>query len=173
MKTISFNSETTKYPFLIIYTLVIFTILFTSINPLNAQNFWIGGSPGAEQEWNNSKNWSENKIPDLWDDTVVIPDVTSQSGYFPIIKNKAKPIAHLRIESGANVTILKKGKLIIDGSNTFNYGIFNVGNLVNQGMVSIGNTAMTPFENVKQNISNQGIIAVTDFSHDITYLAAN
>ena len=173
MKTIIIKSEKSNKHFSHIYITLVMAFLFLNVNALNAQNSWIGGTPGAEHEWNNARNWSENKIPDLWDDMVIISDVSSQSGFYPIITKEVQPIAHLRLEGGAEVTILKEGKLIIDGSNTFNYGIYNVGNLINQGMVTIGNTGLSPFENAKQNIDNHGTIAFIDDSHMTTYLATN
>ena len=65
----------------ILHALSTITLCFVT-NIIIAQNSWIGGTPGAENEWNNPKNQSENKVPDWSDESVIISDISSQSGFF-------------------------------------------------------------------------------------------
>ncbi len=154
--------------------LAITTILLCFVaNAIIAQNSWIGGTPGAESEWSNPKNWSENKVPDWSDESVIISDVSTQSGFFPIISNEVAEIPHLRLEGNSTLTIAKNGKLIINGSDTYNFGILNVGSVINYGYVSIQNTGLSPLENNAKNIENRGAFAFLDDSNNIKYLAIN
>lgn len=172
MKTLSIVSEKeSKHNFIIKTTITIVSLWLLVANTAFAQNSWIGGTPGAETEWNNPKNWSENRVPDWRDDIVIIQNVSSQSGHFPKVTKIAPEINHLKLEGGATLTVEKKGKLVVNGANTYNYGILNVGTLINYGFVSIENTALPPLENLENNIINRGAIALIDYTHDIKYLA--
>lgn len=151
--------------------ITILSLLLISSFTLSAQNSWKGGTLGAEQEWNNPKNWSENRVPDWRDETVIIQDVSSRSGYFPTVSTVVPEIGHLRLEGGATLMVANNGKLIVNGETTFNYGILNAGKLVNYGFVSIENTAMNPLENPRNNIINKGAFALIDQSQKIEYLA--
>ena len=115
------------------------------ISMINAQSIWVGGSPGKETDWNTSKNWSNNRIPD-WSDYVIIPDVSSQSGYFPIIDQAVESIPHLEIQANSQLTILPEGKLTINGSTFFNVGILLVGDLMAEGELVIFDTALATID---------------------------
>ena len=116
------------------------------VSTLAAQNYWVGGTPGKESDWNTAKNWSQNRIPD-WTQDVIIPDVSTQSGYFPIIDSDVDPIPHLAIYSNAILTILREGKITIDGKTTFNSGLYLVGKIISKGDVVIINTALIEIDN--------------------------
>ncbi|MCF8246116.1 MAG: hypothetical protein K9J37_15645 [Saprospiraceae bacterium] len=73
-------------------------------------NFWKGGAPGQESNWNCPKNWSEHQIPDAFQN-VIVPDVSSGSGVYPTIDVSGLEVNALVLESGATLTITKKGAL--------------------------------------------------------------
>jgi len=128
--------------------IVILVVLVSqSFNSVDAQNIWKGGTPGQETEWNLAKNWSENRVPD-WTEDVIIADVSTNSGYFPIIDKEVEPIAHLEIQSNATLTILPQGKLMIDGMSTFNTGITLIGKIDIDGDLEVKNTALNAIENL-------------------------
>ena len=132
--------------FLILLNLCLF------ISMTFAQSVWVGGSPGKETDWNTSKNWSDNRIPD-WSDYVVIPDVSTQSGYFPVITKPVEPIPHLEVQANSKLTILPEGKLTVDGSNFYNVGILLVGDILAEGELIVFNTAL-------ESIDFQGGVAI-------------
>lgn len=146
-------------------------ILCLATNITKAQNSWIGGTPGAETEWSTPKNWSENRVPDWRDESVIISDVSTQSGFFPIISKEVAEIPHLRLEGNSTLTISKNGILIINGSDTYNFGILNIGRVINYGYISIQDTGLSPLENTEKNIENRGAFAFIDSNNTIKYLA--
>ncbi len=131
-----------------ILTVIFITFLFSVcfLPSINAQNYWKGGIPGKETDWNTARNWSENKVPD-WSEEVIISDVSTQSGCFPIINNSIPSIAHLKIYSNATLTILSKGNLLINGSVTYNSGVYLAGKIISEGEIIITNTALMEIEN--------------------------
>lgn len=126
---------------------LLLAVICLSLNNLEAQNVWKGGAPGQETKWDVAKNWSESRVPD-WADNVIIPDISSCSGYYPVINCEVEPIAHLEIQSNANLTILSTGKLVIDGVTTFNTGITLVGDIIVIGDLEIVNTALSAIDNL-------------------------
>ena len=172
MKTIKveYRKRNKHHVLRVAVTIFSFWLMTTSI--AFTQNSWIGGTPGAEQDWNNPNNWSEKQVPDWSDEIVEIQDVSAQSGYFPIIYQKAGPIGHLNLAEGATLTIKEKGKLVINGAITNNYGIINSGLLINHGKISIENTSMDALVNPENNIINKGVIAIIDYTHNVKYLAS-
>lgn len=131
------------------------------------QNIWKGGFPGDETNWDNPRNWSENQIPDWADLEVLIPNVESNSGYFPTIKNEVPEINYLNIQSGAQIIIQSTGVLTINGEMTYNHGIQNIGELHNHGKLIVKETALTPFTHPEKNIHNNGMVSIQlkDGSH--------
>lgn len=126
------------------YFIFLLCSLFFSVDA-SSQNYWKGGTPGKETDWNTAENWSQNRIPD-WTQNVIITDVSSVSGYFPIINSVLEPIPYLEIHSNASLTILPNGKVTVDGNTTFNYGIYLLGTLISQGDLVIMNTALNDIE---------------------------
>ena len=111
-------------------------ITLLTFNALNAQVYWVGGTPGTETKWEEPKNWSNHKVPTAFDE-VVIPDCSSKGGFYPEIKTEVEAIAHLTIQDNASVNLHPEGTLTIDGSSTFNTGITLVGRLNNEGQINI------------------------------------
>ncbi|MDF1696618.1 MAG: hypothetical protein P1U56_12335 [Saprospiraceae bacterium] len=124
-----------------------FIALLCNIDLL-AQNYWIGGAPGQETNWNYARNWSQNQVPD-WTEDVIITNVMTQSGYFPVISEEVQAVPHIEIQSNAMLTILPYGKLVIDGATTYKSGILLNGKLVATGGIAIANVA-------KQDIEQDG-----------------
>ncbi len=73
-------------------------------------NFWKGGAPGQESNWNCPKNWSAYQVPDAFQN-VIVPNVSSGSGVYPTIDIDGMEVNALVLESGATLTITKKGAL--------------------------------------------------------------
>ncbi len=108
---------------------------------MNAQNTWKGGTIGNETDWNTAKNWSKNQVPD-WKENVIIADVSTQSGHFPVIDEEIEAIPHLVIQSNAILKVLPKGTLNINGHTTIDSGIILVGDLIVEGEIRIANTIL-------------------------------
>lgn len=146
---------------------IILSITFSilTINTINSQNIWKGGTPGSETKWEEPRNWSDNKVPGSFD-SVIIPDLSSQGNFYPVIQSEVAPVAHIRIESGASLTLNSKGILNIDGSNTYNNGITLVGHLYNKGQINIIDPGMQAVE-VLRNTRSVGSIAILDSEKDM------
>jgi hypothetical protein len=93
------------------------TILLTQFVPqdANAQttNTWKGGTPGQESNWACSKNWSLNRIPDAFHH-VVISDVSTSTGKYPVIIKGEVEVLSLKIETGASLTLLPQARLFAE-----------------------------------------------------------
>jgi hypothetical protein len=125
------------------FTLCLIAFIFSS--ELSAQNYWKGGARGNETNWNYAKNWSKNQVPD-WTDNVIITDVSTNSGFYPVIDYVIEAIPHIEIQSNAVLTVLPQGKLVIDGTSTWNSGIFLNGKLIVTGEIDIVNVARMEIE---------------------------
>ena len=128
-------------------TMMLIVLISTSLTSMEAQNIWKGGTSGQETDWNVAKNWSQNNVPD-WTEDVIIPNVSTSSGFFPVIDSETEPIAHLEIQSNASLTVLPNGKLTVDGISTFNTGITLIGALYLEGDLEVLNTALSAIENL-------------------------
>ena len=126
-------------------------LILISFSFIDAQNIWIGGFPGDETNWDNPRNWSLNKVPDL-DKHVIIPDMSTHGSFYPVIDKEINEIPSLELGSNAKIEITKTGILTIDGSCDFDYGISGKGNLVNNGLIRINNTGLAAIQNEDQNI---------------------
>jgi hypothetical protein len=93
----------------------IFLALFSllAITSLKAQsnNTWKGGYPGHETDWSFSKNWSKGHVPSEFD-AVVIPDVSTSSSDYPVIRSGGFEVASLYVQSGATLTMLPGASLL-------------------------------------------------------------
>ena len=101
-------------------TFLIIVLTFTA-TAINAQNTvtWIGGTPGNETTWNEARNWSNHRVPDVFSD-VIIPDVSSTTFAYPVIENEwveinsifIYPTSRLKIDGDAKlVTYAESGGL--------------------------------------------------------------
>lgn len=89
--------------------------IITNLSSLNAQttNVWKGGFPGHETEWNHSRNWSLGKTPDVFD-RVIIPDVTTGTQKYPVVKDGEIEVLSLEVKSGASLTLFRSARIVAD-----------------------------------------------------------
>ena len=85
------------------------------------QVYWIGGAPGSEHDWNVSDNWHSHRVPDDMDQ-VIIPKLSSNYAFYPIINEKVKDIAHLEIQEGAMLNLMEGGSIAINNKTFDNKG---------------------------------------------------
>lgn len=101
-------------------TLLIFFIAIAATNSFaQVTLIWIGNTPGHEQDWNCSTNWSKNRLPDEFTDVVIPVDNTITNNY-PVFKSGDVEINSLCIWSGASLT-MKRGDLFIVNPDMSNY----------------------------------------------------
>ncbi|MCC6279865.1 MAG: hypothetical protein IT262_04645 [Saprospiraceae bacterium] len=98
-------------------TITFFSTLFflSNLTSLHAQttNVWKGGFPGHETEWNHHRNWSLGKTPDVFN-RVIIPDVSTSTQKYPIVKEGVIEVQSLEIRSGASLTLLRPARIVVD-----------------------------------------------------------
>ncbi|MFT5165661.1 MAG: hypothetical protein ACI8P3_000889 [Saprospiraceae bacterium] len=75
---------------------------------------WKGGTPGKETNWNEAKNWSNNKVPNEFSD-VMIPDVSTSTFSDPVIKEGTVELNSISIGSNGQLTVEASAKVIIHG----------------------------------------------------------
>ena len=73
---------------------------------------WKGGTPGNETNWNEAKNWSNNRVPNIFSD-VVIEDVSTSTFSTPSIEGGIIELNSIRITSNAKLTVGVNAKVII------------------------------------------------------------
>lgn len=76
------------------------------------ENTWIGGTPGMENDWNCAKNWSDFKVPDEFTN-VFIPDVSTSTLYYPVIKKGVVEINAFYMKATASLTVLPDARLVV------------------------------------------------------------
>ncbi|MCO6479486.1 MAG: hypothetical protein J5I94_22820 [Phaeodactylibacter sp.] len=136
---------------------VILGISLAAATTLGAQNVWKGGTPGQEQEWNNPRNWSQNRAPDI-NDIVLIPNTEARGGFYPVISEDAGPIYYLEVHGGATLTIAPTGSLTIDGIGNYEDAALLVGTLYNRGEIRISEGGGQHFAGHPENLLNTGKI---------------
>ena len=96
----------------IIITLVAIIILAISTSATaQTTNTWKGGFPGHETDWNQNKNWSLGKTPDVFD-RVIIPDVSTSTQKYPIVKEGEIEVLRIEVQSGASLTLLRSVRIV-------------------------------------------------------------
>lgn len=98
--------------------------------------YWRGGARGAQQDWNDPRNWCNNRVPGWFDTAVISPKYTEQ-GFFPVIGEFSNDISQLSIEPDACLCISPKGRLCIDSMKKHIFGIINDGELSIEGELTI------------------------------------
>ncbi|OWY20894.1 hypothetical protein C7N43_13250 [Sphingobacteriales bacterium UPWRP_1] len=96
-------------------------ILFSSL-AVQAQNTWIGGFPGHENDWNFAANWSLHHVPDEWDN-VVIPNTATTTFHYPVITNNAGTVASIILGYNSYITVTQTGSLGIENKDQSNTNI--------------------------------------------------
>lgn len=96
-----------------IFSICLFTLIAITSVSGQKNNTWRGGAPGHETEWAYFKNWSAGRVPNEFD-RVVIPDVSSSTNDYPVIKAKEIEVLSLYIQQGATLTLLPKARLLAE-----------------------------------------------------------
>lgn len=73
---------------------------------------WKGGTPGNETNWNEAKNWSNNRVPNIFSD-VIIADVSTSTFSTPSIKGGTIELNSIYIASNAKLTVETNAKVIV------------------------------------------------------------
>lgn len=111
-------------------------ILGEHINSFLQINTWQGTDAGAEAEWMNDANWSEN-TPSILDNVVI----SSGNSFYPTLTGSVT-IGSLTIESGAELTIAAGSQVTIVGELNVS-GVLNMNNTVSQPVSLIVNGTTT------------------------------
>jgi len=72
---------------------------------------WKGGTPGKTTDWNCPTNWKEGRVPNEFS-KVVIPDVSTSTFSYPVIKQGTVEIASIECASDAQLTTLGNARII-------------------------------------------------------------
>lgn len=89
---------------------------------------WKGGTPGRGTDWTCAANWKEGRVPNEFSD-VLIPDVSSTTGFLPVIRTEVASVNSLTILSGGHLRIEMAGRLEVFGA----VEIFGSGSIRNTG----------------------------------------
>lgn len=73
---------------------------------------WKGGTPGKETSWNEAKNWSNNRVPNIFSDVIIL-DVSTSTFSTPIIKSGTIELNSIQITSNAKLTVGENAKVIV------------------------------------------------------------
>jgi hypothetical protein len=87
----------------------IFTLLSVAASAQKT-NVWRGGAPGHETDWAFFKNWSAGHTPNEFDH-VVIPNVSTSTNKYPVIRKDDVEVLSLKIDTGASLTLLPQARL--------------------------------------------------------------
>lgn len=79
---------------------------------LQNTNYWKGGHPGQPTEWNCAQNWSLSQVPNEFSN-VVIPDVSTQTNAYPVLRNTDTEVNSLVLLSGASLTVASDASLSV------------------------------------------------------------
>lgn len=118
---------------------------------------WLGGAPGNETNWNVSKNWSTNSVPDE-NSYVVIQYLNSGHGAQPVITGEAHAASIQIIDRGA-LTIEASGTLVLDGTHVYSKGFVLInGELINQGRIALYNLDADLDNDYFKGLQNSGTV---------------
>ncbi|MCU0347758.1 MAG: hypothetical protein MUC59_12530 [Saprospiraceae bacterium] len=104
-----------KYTSIIIAIICIISIANFSQAQTQSTNIWRGGTPGKTANWDCPKNWSKGSVPDAFQD-VIIPDVSTGSGIYPVIETGSQEANSIVMEAGAKLEIREAGSLTVFSS---------------------------------------------------------
>ncbi len=90
-------------------------LLLANLASLHSQttNVWKGGFPGHETDWNQNRNWSLGKTPDVFD-RVIIQDVSTSTLKYPVVTEGEIDVLSLEIQAGASLTLLRSARILTD-----------------------------------------------------------
>ena len=115
--------------------LVLLSALISTM-ALTAQVEWKGGFPGQETDWFCARNWSDNRIPDDFDN-VVIPDRSTSGNFYPVIQNRKARVQSLDLHSNASLTIKSGATLTVLGFGLSGGALTSLGTLENHGTLEV------------------------------------
>lgn len=104
------------------------SIIYMDVLIGQVRTTWVGGTPGRESDWFCAKNWSKNQVPNEFN-IVVIPDVSTSTFVYPVIKKGEAIVQNVEIIQGAKLSVDKSGVLVI---------IEQMGQLDTMNMVNCG-----------------------------------
>ncbi len=136
------------------------TAMLLPLTLLQGQSIWSGKGIGKQNDWMDTRNWEQHRLPDTWD-KVILPYRPGNLNEPVFIRNRSIKIAALEMQSGSRLEISKGSQLIIDGSDIYDYGILLLGGtLVNEGEIIIINAALSSVEKLNGVLINRGVIRV-------------
>ena len=99
--------------------LFVLILTITAVTYSTAQNTvtWLGGTPGNETNWNEAKNWSNQRVPNVFSN-VWISDVSTRTRALPVIEAGTVELNTLTVESLAALTVQQNAHLVVYGSVT-------------------------------------------------------
>lgn len=143
-------------------------ISILSCTALIAQNdvTWIGGTPGKQADWNEARNWSNQRVPDEYSN-VIIKWANSGHHAQPVISGEANVLS-IEIHGGATLSLEEDAHLSIDGGHAYTLGIqLYGGRLVNDGQIDLHNIDHLSAEVVRQQCEGKGVVYIDDLmSHE-------
>jgi hypothetical protein len=151
---------------------LIIAILTLVSTTLFAQNTvtWKGGTPGKETQWNESKNWSDNQVPD--ENTNVIIKFMNTGHFAQPVVEESVEVGSIELHAGANLTITESGEVLVDGSDFYTIGIVSFGGtLINQGVISLINIDNFSEEKFREIHSGNGTVLLDNNSINAKYYA--
>lgn len=113
-------------------------LLFALISTLGlmAQVEWRGGFPGQENNWFCASNWSDNHVPNEFDN-VIVPDLSTRGNHYPKIKNEEAKVQSLQLHSGSTITINSGAQLTVLGYDLQGGALLNLGTIENHGVLEV------------------------------------
>jgi len=151
---------------------LIITILTLVSTTIFAQNTatWKGGTPGNETKWNESKNWSDNQIPD--ENTNVIIKFMNTGHFAQPVVEETVEVGSIELHAGAYLTITESGQVLIDGSEFYTIGIVSYGgNLINEGVINLINIDQFSSTHFQEIISGNGTVLLDNQPINAKYYA--
>lgn len=152
--------------------LVLISIL--SCTALIAQNdvTWLGGTPGRQTEWNEARNWSNQRVPDEYSN-VIIKWANSGHHAQPVIDGKAEVLS-IEIHGGATLSLGEDARLSIDGEHAYTMGIqLYGGRLINNGQIDLHNIDHRSAEVVRQQCEGTGVVYIDDQQNQESQVAGS
>lgn len=74
---------------------------------------WKGGAPGRSTDWMCAANWREGRLPNEFS-TVIIPDVSTGSQAYPIIRSGEVEVLSVEVQLSAMLTLNAAARLVAD-----------------------------------------------------------
>ncbi len=109
---------------------------------------WVGGTPGHEFDWNCSKNWSPQNVPDEFSD-VFIENTSTKTFAYPTIQSEEVSINSLYLDAGAWLTISDNSSLKV-----YNYVTsVNGSHFKGGGTLKILNQHLNPGNNILKDVA--------------------